>query len=141
MPKPRRLPTFFHSRVHLGLVYALASVILYWLAMTRTRFARCGRSGAIREAARRLGIPIVRYMLIVMFMAGGIAGIAGMAEVTATQGRLVSEPSPGYAIGFLVAWLAGTSASGIDMSFASALISLVGDILQITRCATRWSIS
>ncbi len=131
-----RLPTFFHSRVHLGLVYALASVILYWLAMTRTRFGLEMRAiGGNPEAARRLGIPIVRYMLIVMFMAGGIAGIAGMAEVTAIQGRLVSELSPGYGyIGFLVAWLAGTSASGIvTMSFMFALISSVGDILQITQ--------
>jgi ABC-type uncharacterized transport system permease subunit len=131
-----RLPTFFHSRVHLGLVYALASVILYWLIMTRTRFGLEMRAiGGNPEAARRLGIPIVRYMLIVMFMAGGLGGIAGMAEVTAIQGRLVSELSPGYGyIGFLVAWLAGTSASGIvTMSFLFALISSVGDILQITQ--------
>src|ERR1700744_5657645 len=33
-----RLPTFFHSRVHLGLVYALVALVLYWLVMTRTRF-------------------------------------------------------------------------------------------------------
>ena len=43
------------------------------------------------------------YILIVMFVAGGVAGLAGMAEVTAIQGRLVSELSPGYGfIGFLV---------------------------------------
>ena len=131
-----RLPTFFHSRVHLGLVYALASLILYSLAMTRTRFGLDMRAiGGNPEAARRLGIPIFRFILIVMFIAGGVAGLAGMAEVTAIQGRLVSEVSPGYGfIGFLVSWLAGTSASGIViMSFLFALISSVGDILQITQ--------
>ena len=82
-----RLPTFFHSRVHLGLVYALACLILYWLVMTRTRFGLEMRAiGGNPEAARRLGIPIIRYILIVMFAAGGVAGLAGMAEVSGHPG-------------------------------------------------------
>jgi len=58
-----------------------------------------------------------------------------MAEVTAIQGRLVAGVSPGYGfIGFLVSWLAGSNAGGIIvMSFLFALISSVGDILQITQ--------
>jgi simple sugar transport system permease protein len=70
-----------------------------------------------------------------MAVAGGIAGIAGMAEVSAIQGRLVAELSPGYGfVGFLVAWLAGGSAMGIlAMAFLFAVVSSVGDILQITQ--------
>jgi simple sugar transport system permease protein len=131
-----RLPTFFHSRVNLGLVYALVALVLYALAMNRTRFGLDMRAiGGNPEAARRLGIPIVRYILLVMFVGGGMAGLAGMAEVAAIQGRLVAELSPGYGfIGFLVSWLARNSASGIvTMSFLFALISSVGDILQITQ--------
>src|SRR6202051_1882984 len=131
-----RLPMFFHSRVHLGLIYALAALALYWFVLTRTRFGLDMR--AIRgnpQAARRLGLPLVRYILVASFAAGGVAGLAGMAEVAAIQGRLVSELSPGYGfIGFLVAWLAGTSARGIVVvSFLFAVISSVGDILQITQ--------
>ena len=76
-----------------------------------------------------------RYILTVMFIGGGVAGLAGMAEVAAIQGRLVSELSPGYGfIGFLVSWLAGTSAGGIvAMSFLFAVLSSVGDMLQITQ--------
>src|SRR5580658_5817772 len=131
-----RLPTFFHSRVNLGLVYALAALVLYALAMNRTRFGLDMRAiGGNPEAARRLGIPIVRYILLVMFVGGGMAGLAGMAEVAAIQGRLVAELSPGYGfIGFLVSWLARNSAGGIIvMSFLFAAISSVGDILQITQ--------
>jgi general nucleoside transport system permease protein len=104
--------------------------------VTRTRFGLDMRAiGGNAEAARRLGIPVTRYMLIVMFISGGVAGLAGMGEVSAIQGRLVSELSPGYGfIGFLVSWLAGTTASGIViMSLLFALISSVGDILQITQ--------
>jgi general nucleoside transport system permease protein len=131
-----QLPTLFHSRVHAGLVYALVCLVLYWFVMARTRFGLEMRAiGGNPEAARRLGIPVMRYMLAVMFVAGGIAGLAGMAEVTAIQGRLVSELSPGYGfIGFLVAWLARNGAAGIfAMSFLFAVISSVGDILQITQ--------
>jgi ABC-type uncharacterized transport system permease subunit len=131
-----RLPTFFHTRVNAGLLYALACLVVYHLLMTRTRFGLEMRAiGGNPEAARRLGIPVFGYTLLVMFAAGGVAGIAGMVEVSAIQGRLVSELSPGYGfIGFLVSWLAGTSAVGIVlMSLLFAVISSVGDILQITQ--------
>jgi ABC-type uncharacterized transport system permease subunit len=131
-----RLPMFFHSRIHAGLLYAVACLILYWFVLTRTRFGLEMRAiGGNPEAARRLGIPVFRYILIVMFVAGGAAGLAGMAEVAAIQGRLVSELSPGYGfVGFLVSWLARTTASGmVTMAFLFAVISSVGDILQITQ--------
>jgi ABC-type uncharacterized transport system permease subunit len=75
------------------------------------------------------------YMIAVMSVAGGIAGVAGMAEVSAIQGRLVAELSPGYGfMGFLVAWLAGGDAVGmLVMAFLFAVVSSVGDILQITQ--------
>jgi ABC-type uncharacterized transport system permease subunit len=131
-----RLPSFLHTRINAGLVYALVCLILYWLLMTRTRWGLEMRAiGGNPEAARQLGLPVFRYILAVMFAAGGVAGLAGMVEVSAIQGRLVSELSPGYGfIGFLVAWLAGTSAGGIVvMAFLFAFISSVGDILQITQ--------
>jgi simple sugar transport system permease protein len=131
-----RLPTFFHSRVHAGLLLALVCLALYWFATSHTRYGLEMRAiGGNAEAARRLGIPITGYILVVMFAAGGVAGLAGMAEVAAIQGRLVSELSPGYGfIGFLVSWLARTTPGGIlAMSFLFAVISSVGDILQITQ--------
>lgn len=131
-----RLPNFLHTRINVGLIYGLVCLVLYWLLMTRTRWGLDMRAiGGNPEAARQLGLPVFRYILVVMFIAGGVAGLAGMVEVSAIQGRLVSELSPGYGfVGFLVAWLAGTSASGIVlMAFLFAFISSVGDILQITQ--------
>jgi general nucleoside transport system permease protein len=118
------------------LLIALACLALYWFVTARTRFGLDMRAiGGNPEAARRLGIPVFGYILTVMFVAGGIAGLAGMAEVTAIQGRLVSELSPGYGfVGFLVSWLARTTAGGIlAMAFLFAFINSVGDILQITQ--------
>jgi simple sugar transport system permease protein len=131
-----RLPAFFHTRLHAGLLYALACLALYWFLVTKTRWGLEMRAiGGNPEAARRLGIPVFRYMVAVMVATGGIAGLAGMSEVSAVQGRLVMGLSPGYGFaGFLVAWLAGTSAMGIAfMSLLFAIIASTGDILQFTQ--------
>jgi simple sugar transport system permease protein len=131
-----RLPSFGGTRIHLGLLYGLVCLALYGFAMNRTRWGLAMRAiGGNAEASRRLGVPVSGYMIAVMSVAGGIAGIAGMAEVSAIQGRLVAELSPGYGfMGFLVAWLAGGNAVGIlVMAFLFAVVSSVGDILQITQ--------
>jgi simple sugar transport system permease protein len=131
-----RLPSFFGTRIHGGLLLALASLVLYWLVVERTlRGLELRAIGGNPEAARRLGIPVFRYTVITMAVAGGFAGLAGMEEVSAIQGRLVSGVSPGYGfIGFLIAWLAGGSAAGIlAMSLLFAVITSAGDILQLTQ--------
>jgi simple sugar transport system permease protein len=131
-----RLPAFFHTRIHTGLLYGIVCLALYWFLVTKTRWGLEMRAiGGNPEAARRLGIPVFRYMVAVMTLAGGVAGLAGMSEVSAVQGRLVMGLSPGYGFaGFLVAWLAGTSAMGIAfMSLLFAIIASAGDILQLTQ--------
>ncbi len=131
-----RLPSFGGTRIHLGLPFGLVCLALYGLAMSRTRWGLEMRAiGGNPEASLRLGVPVARTMIVAMMLAGGIAGLAGMAEVSAIQGRLVAALSPGYGFtGFLVAWLAGGDPIGIVvMAFLFALVSSVGDILQITQ--------
>ena len=131
-----RLPSLDDTRIHLGLLYGIICLALYGLALSRTRWGLEVRAiGGNPEASLRLGIPVRTYMIAAMAVAGGIAGMAGMAEVSAIQGRLVGELSPGYGyVGFLVSWLAGGSALGILlMAFLFAVVSSIGDILQITQ--------
>lgn len=135
-PPAARLPTFDGTRVHLGLVYGLVCLGVYGFVMARTRFGLEMRAiGGNSEASIRLGLPIKAYTIAAMAAAGGAAGLAGMAEASAIQGRLVAQLSPGYGfMGFLVAWLAGGSAVGIlAMAILIAAVSSVGDILQITQ--------
>jgi general nucleoside transport system permease protein len=131
-----RLPSFAGTRVHYGLVFGLVCLVLYDILMRRTRWGLEIRAiGGNAEASLRLGLPVSRYVILGMTVAGGIAGLAGMAEVSAIQGRLVSAVSPGYGfMGFLVAWLAGGNAVAIlVMAFLFAAVSSMGDILQITQ--------
>jgi simple sugar transport system permease protein len=131
-----RLPSFAGTRVHFGLIFGLVCLLLYGFFMRRTRWGLEMRAiGGNADASLRLGLSVRRYMVLVMMVAGGVAGLAGMAEVSAIQGRLVSSLSPGYGfMGFLVAWLAGGSPIAIlVMAFLFAAVSSMGDIMQITQ--------
>jgi ABC-type uncharacterized transport system permease subunit len=135
-PSAARLPQFLGTRVHLGLVLALAALAVFWFVMERTKWGLKMRAiGGNPEAARRLGIRLGLYTVVVMFIAGGIAGLAGMAEVSALHGRLRAGFSPGYGfVGFLISWLTGGSPTGIlMMSFVLAIVFSGGSLLQITQ--------
>lgn len=135
-PDAARLPRFFDTRVHLGIILALVVLFVFWFAMERTKWGLKMRAiGGNPEAARRLGIRLGLYVVVVMFIAGGIAGLAGMAEVSALHGRLRAGFSPGYGyIGFLISWLSEGSAVGIlVMSFVLAVVFSGGTLLQITQ--------
>jgi general nucleoside transport system permease protein len=130
------LPTLGTTRIHLGLLFALAALGLWALVMRRTRWGLEVRGiGGNAEAARRAGIPIGRYVIALMFIGGGLAGLAGMAEVSAIQGRLRPSLSPGYGYsGFLIAWMTRGHPLGIVVaSFGLAVITAGGDILQMTQ--------
>ncbi len=131
-----RLPFFGGTRVHLGLAFALVAVALYWFLMQKSRWGLEMRAiGGNPEAARRLGIPLSWYIVIALFGAGALAGLAGMAEVSAIHGRLIQVISPGYGfMGFLISWLVGGNPLGIVvMAFLLAVIASGGTILQITQ--------
>jgi simple sugar transport system permease protein len=131
-----RLPNFFGTRVHLGLVFGLIVLVLYWFLMNKTRWGLEMRSiGGNPQAARRNGLPITLYLVLIMCLGGGLAGMAGMVEIAGIHGRLRPGFSPGFGfMGFLISWLSGGNPLGIlIMSFVFGVISSGGDILQITQ--------
>lgn len=102
------LPTLPDSRVHLGLLIAVAIAVLLFLIMQYTRWGYEVRvTGESQEAARYAGMNVMRNILLVMLVSGGIAGITGMVEVSGITHRLQQGISPGYGYtGIIVAWLA-----------------------------------
>ena len=131
-----RLPAFFGTRVHLGLVLAILLLVLFWLFMRYTRWGLEMRAiGGNAQAARRNGIPVKAYLVAVMCAGGAIAGLAGMAQVSGYYGMLLLNFSTGLGfMGFLICWLAGGEPLGIFlMSFVVAVITTGGNMLQLTR--------
>jgi simple sugar transport system permease protein len=125
-PEAARLPLLFDSRVHVGLLVALAAGVVLHLLLTRSRW------GLVLDVLRsnpRLaplaGLNLKRQVLLTMAVGGALAGLAGIAETSSVQGRLQSSFANGAGLsGFLVAWLAGNRVGP-----AMVLSLLVGGLL------------
>lgn len=131
-----RLPNFFDTRVDLSLLIAILLLVLFWYVMKYSRWGLEMRAiGGNPQAAMRNGIPVKTYIIVVMCIAGAVAGIAGMAQVTGYYGVLLANFSRGIGyMGFLISWLAGGSPVGILItSFVVAVILTGGNLLQLTR--------
>jgi simple sugar transport system permease protein len=112
------LPTFGGTRLHIGLLFALIAVLIYYFMIRFTRWGYELRMiGANPVAARYNGIPITRHILLVMLISGGMAGLAGMAEVSGVSHKLLQGFSPGYGYtAIIVAWLAKLNPLGLIVS-------------------------
>jgi simple sugar transport system permease protein len=134
-PEAAILPSFGSTRIHGGLVFGVVAAILMFVVLRKTRWGYEMRVlGDNPEAARLAGIPTTRYIVLSLALGGGVAGLAGMAEVSAIHGRLQPSISANYGyVGFLVSWLANHHPLGIfASSFLLGVLSLGGDIVQIS---------
>jgi general nucleoside transport system permease protein len=131
-----KLPSFFGTRIHFGLVLGLVLLIVFWLVMKYTRWGLEMRAiGSNPQAAKRNGIPLGKYLVIIMCVGGAIAGLAGMVQVSGFYGTLFLNFSMSLGfMGFMICWLAGGEPIGIVlMSFVVAVITTGGNLLQLTR--------
>jgi ABC-type uncharacterized transport system permease subunit len=94
--------------VHYGLVYGVIACVVAWVLMSRTVFGFSARvAGGNVKAAWLAGLPVRRLVVTACFVAGGAAGLAGMAEVAAVHGTANASLIAGYGYaGILVAFLA-----------------------------------
>ncbi|MBT1157182.1 ABC transporter permease [Aminobacter anthyllidis] len=93
-----------HIGFLVGLVLAVAMYFL--LRFTTTGFA-LDTIGSNPQAARYAGIPVRRYVMLSMFAAGAIGGLAGALEILGLKHRLYHLFSPGYGFdGIVVAFMA-----------------------------------
>jgi simple sugar transport system permease protein len=94
--------------VHLGFVFAILAAVGVWYLLTHTRFGYEIRLiGDNPNAARYAGVNIAAMTIFVFMLSGGLAGIAGMAEVSGVVHRLQDRISPGYGFtAIIIAWLA-----------------------------------
>lgn len=121
------LPTFFGTRIHLGLVFALVAAAILHVVLWRTRWGYEIRViGESPAAARYAGMDIARNILLVMFLSGGLSGLAGMTEVAGITHRLQHGISPGYGYSaIIIAWLSKLN------PWATVLVSLLFGALLV----------
>lgn len=106
-----QLPTLISgTRAHWGFVIAIAFVVLFWLFLWRSKRGYEVRvAGLNLSAARYSGIHTNRNILLVMFLAGGLAGLAGCNEILGIQIRMIPEISPGYGFDGIAVSLIGNN--------------------------------
>jgi general nucleoside transport system permease protein len=127
LPVSDRLPRFFDSTVHCGLLIALVVLVLTHLMMTRTSFGlRLQVLGANRAAAIHAGERVDRLTLLAFVVSAGLIGLAGAVEVLGVWGTVRADWNPAY--GLLVvplvflARLNGYAVIGFTLFFSALMV-------------------
>jgi len=100
---------------HMGLLFAIVAAFILWWVITKSRWGYEIRLiGDNPEAAKYAGINIAKNVILVMLVSGGLAGLAGMSEISGVVHRLQGAISPGYGYtGIIIAWLAKLNPLGV----------------------------
>jgi simple sugar transport system permease protein len=119
--------------VHWGLVFGVIAAIASYILIYHTVFGFAARvAGGNIRAAKIVGLGVGRLILTICFLAGASAGLAGMVEVAAVQGRTNANLAAGYGFtGILVAFLARQNPLAIiPVAILLGGISASGGLLQ-----------
>lgn len=116
------------TRLHTGLVYAVALALAVWIWMRFTASGlRIRATGANPRAARFAGVRVSATLIGVALVSGGIAGLAGAIEVAGRTSYLTLDMSPGYGYsGIVIAMLAALNPLGVVLAAVFVAGVLVG---------------
>jgi len=107
-----QLPRFFPDPIRLNWGLILAFVVayaLYWFLFKTTLGFEIRSVGANPDAAKYAGMSIVKNLVLVMAMAGGLAGLAGSAQVLGVDHWVGQGFSAGYGFDAIALALLGKS--------------------------------
>jgi ABC-type uncharacterized transport system permease subunit len=102
------LPTLGNTAVHAGAIVAVVAALIIFVVLGRTTWGyRVRVIGENERAARYAGFSIGRNIVVVMMLAGAMAGLGGMVEVSGVVHKIQANISPGFGYtGIIVATLA-----------------------------------
>ncbi|MCU0486350.1 MAG: ABC transporter permease [Anaerolineales bacterium] len=102
-----QFPALAGLTTHLGLLFGVVAAVVVWFVLYRSRWGYEIRLiGDNPTAARYAGLNISKNTILLMMFSGGLAGLAGMSEITGVVHRLQGAISPGYGFtGIIIAWL------------------------------------
>ena len=122
------------TRLHIGVFAAVLAVAVCWVFMSRS-FAgfQIDVAGQAPAAAEYAGFNRKRIIWASFLISGGLAGLAGMAEVAGPLGQLNATFAPGYGFAaIIIAFLGRLHPVGVTIaSLLMALLFLGGESLQV----------
>jgi simple sugar transport system permease protein len=119
--------------VHWGLLFGVIAAVASYILIYRTTFGFAARvAGGNIRAAKIVGLGVSKLIMTICFLAGAAAGLAGMVEVAAVEGRANANLAAGYGFtGILVAFLARQNPLAIiPVAILLGGISASGGLLQ-----------
>jgi len=136
LPPNALLPIIKGSRIHYPtLIIAIILSILIFFLLFRTKLGYEIRViGENPLSAKYAGIDYIKVILIMMFLSGGIAALAGVGEIAGIHKHLTypSQISSGYGFtAIIVAWLAQLNPLLVivtSLFFGGILVG--GDVIQ-----------
>jgi simple sugar transport system permease protein len=116
------------SRLHAGLLIALALAVAVWWVQSRTVFGMQSRAtGLNARAAAFAGVPLGRTLTLVACLSGGLAGFAGAIEVMGVKGYVTTDLSPSFGYsGIVIAMLANLNPIGVIGAALFSAVMFVG---------------
>jgi general nucleoside transport system permease protein len=121
------------TRLHLGILFALAAAAAGWLFLSRSIAGfRLRVSGMAPLAARYAGFSSRASLWSAMLICGALSGLAGVCEVLGPLGQLTPSVSPGYGFAaIIVAFVGRLHPVGVVFSsFVMALFYIGGELAQ-----------
>jgi simple sugar transport system permease protein len=95
-------------RLHGGVIWLAVLTAAIGFIMSRTTYgSRIRMIGTSEDAARNAGIGVSRIRVTSFLIAGGLAGLAGMIQLSAVSRSLVDGFSPGFGFSAIIAALLG----------------------------------
>ncbi|WP_034657879.1 ABC transporter permease [Chelativorans sp. J32] len=123
------------GRAHWGFVFALLAALALWFLLSRTlKGFEVKVIGQSPRAGRFAGFSRNRMVIFAFLVSGGLAGLAGISEVSGAIGQLRPSISPGYGFtAIIVAFLGRLNPLGIIAAgLILALTYLGGEAAQIS---------
>ena len=116
------------SRLHIGLLIAIALAVIVYLIQSRTVFGMQSRAAGLNpQGAVFAGVPLSRTLVKIACLSGGLAGLAGAIEVMGVKGYVTTDLSPGFGYaGIVVAMLANLNPIGVVFAAIFTAIMFVG---------------
>lgn len=97
-------------RLHWGFVLAVAATVFMWWMLNRSTIGFEIRAvGSNPRAARTAGINVTKGFVMVMVMAGALAGLAGVAQISGTEGSLSAGVAASFGFDAITVALLGRS--------------------------------
>jgi general nucleoside transport system permease protein len=112
------------SRMHIGLLLALAGVAVVWVFLFRTRPGFAQQVGGLAPAAARYaGFSSRKALWLALLTSGACAGLAGALEVAGPIGQLTPYVPAGYGFAAIIVAFIGRL-HPVGVIFSSVLMSM-----------------